>query len=123
MSRIDKFRFSAAVALLAGVAAAFTMSSASRDPLRTAPAVVVSEAPIRVVSDTLRYGETLSQLFSRQGVSDVDWGVVAAAVRSFDPSRVRSGTVFNFSSRHGDRRTGRRAPPQAERPSDRVRGR
>ena len=102
MSRIDKFRFSAAVALLAGVAAAFTMSSASRDPLRTAPAVVVSEAPIRVVSDTLRYGETLSQLFSRQGVSDVDWGVVAAAVRSFDPSRVRSGTVFNFSSRHGD---------------------
>ena len=101
MSRIDRIRFSAAIALLAGVAAAFAMTPRGGE-LKTAPAVVVDEAPIRVVSDTLRRGETLTELFARQGVNDVDWSIVAAAVRTFQPSRVRSGTVFNFSSRHGD---------------------
>lgn len=70
--------------------------------LQTAPALLVEAAPIRTVSDTLHSGETLSQLFARQGVTDVDWGVVAAAVRNFEPSHMRSGMVFNFSQRHGD---------------------
>lgn len=100
MSR-DRVRFLAALALLSGVVAAYAHSAGLGRGLRTAPAVVVEEAPIRVVSDTLRSGETLSQLFARQGVNDVDWGVVASAVRNFDPSRVRSGTVFDFSLRHG----------------------
>jgi murein DD-endopeptidase MepM/ murein hydrolase activator NlpD len=64
--------------------------------------VIVADAPLRIVSDTLRRGETLSQLFARQGVSDVNWSTVAQAVRTFDPSRIRSGTVFSFTQRHGD---------------------
>ena len=70
--------------------------------LKTAPAMVVDEAPLTIVSDTLRAGETLSQLFARQGITNVDFSALKAAVRNFDPSRMRSGTVFNFSSPHGD---------------------
>ena len=70
--------------------------------LLTAPAVVVAAAPVQVVSDTLHSGETLSQLFARQGVSDVNWSALAEAVHNFDPSRIRSGTVFNFTQRHGE---------------------
>ena len=101
ITRTERNRFVAALALLSGVAASWAFSSGAAGGLKTAPAVVVEEAPLRVVSDTLRHGETLSQLFGRQGVYDVDWGVVTAAVRNFDPSRVRSGTVFNFSMRQG----------------------
>jgi murein DD-endopeptidase MepM/ murein hydrolase activator NlpD len=35
-------------------------------------------------------------------VDDVDWSAVAAAVRNFQPSRVRAGTVFFFAQRHGE---------------------
>jgi len=95
-------RFLLAIAVLVGVAAGPAYRAGYLGGLRTAPAVVVTEPPIQVVADTLQPRETLSELFARRGVTDVDWGVVAAAVRSFDPSRIRAGTIFRFEQRHGD---------------------
>ncbi len=68
----------------------------------SAPAVAAARRQQRIVHDTLHPRETLSQLFARQGVNDVDWSRVAQVVRSFDPSRVRSGTVFQFTQRHDE---------------------
>ncbi|MFI5214274.1 MAG: hypothetical protein ACHQU8_07005, partial [Gemmatimonadales bacterium] len=56
----------------------------------------------RVMHDTLQPRETLSQLFARRGVNDVDWSGVSHAVKSFDPSRVRAGTVFQFTQSQGE---------------------
>ena len=70
--------------------------------LRSAPAFIVSAAPDSLVTDTLRFRETVSQLFVRRGVNDVNWMALAQAVRSFDPARVKSGLVFLFQQRHGD---------------------
>ncbi len=69
--------------------------------LKSAPALVVS-VPVRTVADTLHPRETVSQLFVRRGVNDVNWSALAQAVRNFDPARVRSGLVFLFQQRHGD---------------------
>ncbi len=71
--------------------------------LPTAPAVVVASAPVHLVADTLRARETVSQLFARQGVNDVDWASLARGVRAFDPARLRDGLVFTFRQRHGER--------------------
>ena len=70
--------------------------------LKTAPAVVVSSAPFRLISDTLRRDETVSQLFLRRGVADVDWSSIAQAVRNFDPARLKAGLVFQFRQAHGE---------------------
>jgi len=70
--------------------------------LKTAPPVVVTSAPFRLISDTLRRDETVSQLFLRRGVDDVDWSAIAQAVRNFDPARLRAGLVFTFRQAHGD---------------------
>jgi murein DD-endopeptidase MepM/ murein hydrolase activator NlpD len=70
--------------------------------LKTAPALVVTSPPVRVISDTLRRDETVSQLFLRRGVNDVDWSAIAKAVRAFEPSRLRAGLVFQFRQRHGE---------------------
>ncbi|MGH7536343.1 MAG: M23 family metallopeptidase, partial [Gemmatimonadales bacterium] len=47
------------------------------------------------ISDTLRRGETLSELFARQGVTDLDLNRLDPAV-SLNPRRLRSGLVFSF---------------------------
>jgi murein DD-endopeptidase MepM/ murein hydrolase activator NlpD len=70
--------------------------------LRTAPALIVSSPPVTSYADTLKPRETLSELFERRGVSDVDWGAVARSVSDFEPSRVRAGLVFVFRQRHGE---------------------
>jgi len=70
--------------------------------LKTAPALIVSSAPVNTIADTLRPSETLSQLFERRGVSDVNWAALAAGVRNFEPSRVQAGLVFLFRQRHGE---------------------
>jgi len=70
--------------------------------LRTAPAFVVSGAPVVTVRDTLHARETVSDLFERQNVRGVDWGAVAQAVRAFNPARLRAGMVFTFRQRHGE---------------------
>ncbi len=70
--------------------------------IQTAPPVFVTAPTINVIDDTLHRGETVSQLFARRGVSDVDFSALARAVRNFDPSRLRSGTVFTFRQRNGE---------------------
>jgi murein DD-endopeptidase MepM/ murein hydrolase activator NlpD len=45
--------------------------------------------------DTLRRGETISELLARQGVSDLDLAALRAEA-SLDPRRLRSGLVFSF---------------------------
>ena len=70
--------------------------------IRTAPPVFVTAPTISVIDDTLRHGETVSQLFARRGVEGVDFSALARAVRNFDPSRLRSGTVFTFRQRDGE---------------------
>ena len=70
--------------------------------LRSAPPMIVSAAPVSTVSDTLRPRETVSELFVRRGVNDVNWATLAQAVQSFDPKRLRAGLVFFFQRRHGD---------------------
>ena len=62
---------------------------------------VLVAAPIVVsnawtdVADTLRRGETISELLARQGVVGIDLQEIAAR-SSFDPRRARTGLIFNF---------------------------
>lgn len=91
-----------ALALLSGAGATFAYRSHTDGGLRVAPAVVVAAAPINEYADTLKRGETLAQLFARRNAGNIDWTALASAVRNFNPSRVRSGTVFTFAQRHGD---------------------
>jgi murein DD-endopeptidase MepM/ murein hydrolase activator NlpD len=57
------------------------------------PIVVVGDYSTEVL-DTLRTGETLSQLLARQGVLDLDMSRLDAA--ALDPRRLRAGLVFSF---------------------------
>ena len=47
------------------------------------------------VLDTLRRGETLSELLARQGILDLDLSRLDPTV-AFDPRRLRAGMVFSF---------------------------
>jgi murein DD-endopeptidase MepM/ murein hydrolase activator NlpD len=62
--------------------------------LHVATPIVVSRA-FTESSDTLKYGETLSDLFSRNGVSDL---AVSALTENgtLDPRRLRPGLIFDF---------------------------
>ncbi|HWO88266.1 MAG TPA: M23 family metallopeptidase [Gemmatimonadales bacterium] len=95
-------RFAVALAVLLAAGALGLRRAGHMGALRTAPPLVVSEAPVSTLYDTVRSGETLSQLFGRRGISDVDWAALRAAVRNFNPSRVRSGLEFTFRQRHGE---------------------
>jgi murein DD-endopeptidase MepM/ murein hydrolase activator NlpD len=57
------------------------------------PIVVVGDASTEVL-DTLRRGETLSELLARQGV--VDFDIARLEVAALDPRRLRAGLVFSF---------------------------
>jgi murein DD-endopeptidase MepM/ murein hydrolase activator NlpD len=88
---------------LAGGLFAMTAAVAAlgvRWPGRTAELPVAE--PIEVMADlstevldTLRRGETLSELLARQGILDLDLSRLDPAV-AFDPRRLRSGLVFSF---------------------------
>ena len=67
----------------------------------TAPVLMVTDAPVETVADTLRRRETVAQLFQRRGVTDVDWSAVTQAVRNFQPQRLKAGLVFLFTRRRG----------------------
>jgi murein DD-endopeptidase MepM/ murein hydrolase activator NlpD len=58
-----------------------------------APIVVVGDESTEVL-DTLRTGETLSELLARQGVVDFDISRLHRA--ALDPRRLRAGLVFSF---------------------------
>jgi murein DD-endopeptidase MepM/ murein hydrolase activator NlpD len=98
----ERRAFFLALAVIGAAGTLFARQVGYLGGLRTAPALVVSSPPTRILRDTLHSRETLSQLFARRGVSDVDWGVVAAAVRNFNPSRIRAGTEFRFTQAHGE---------------------
>jgi len=69
--------------------------------LPTAPALLVTGAPLVTVADTLRRGETVAQLFVRNRVADVDWTSVARGIRNFEPTRLKAGLVFFFQRHRG----------------------
>jgi murein DD-endopeptidase MepM/ murein hydrolase activator NlpD len=56
--------------------------------------IVVTQA-FRRTSDTLRWGETLGDLFARQGLGALDLGRLAREV-GLDLRRLRAGLVFHF---------------------------
>ena len=66
-------------------------------PVPSAPAV----QPVTQTFDTLRRGETISDLFGRHGIADLDLASVGPAV-SLDPRRLRAGLVFAFQLPPGD---------------------
>ncbi|HEU4698049.1 MAG TPA: peptidoglycan DD-metalloendopeptidase family protein [Gemmatimonadales bacterium] len=57
--------------------------------------------PVRFheVTDTLRRGETLSALFARHGIRNLD---IRAIAPKLDPRRLRAGMVFNFRREAND---------------------
>ena len=62
--------------------------------LMVAPPIVVGNAWAES-ADTLRRGETVSELLARQGLVGLNLQDIAART-NFDPRRMRSGLVFNF---------------------------
>jgi murein DD-endopeptidase MepM/ murein hydrolase activator NlpD len=94
------FQVGVAVAV---VSAAAVFATTGRGPWRRQPdPVVAPEAPRPVVSpaaietlDTLRRGETLSELFARHAVRDLDLAGLDAEL-PLDPRRLRAGLVFGF---------------------------
>lgn len=87
-------RFPAALAIvLAGMWASLADAWPWRRVL-VAPPIVVSEAWLES-ADTLRRGETVSDLLARQGVAGIDLQQLVARSR-FDPRRARTGLVFTF---------------------------
>jgi murein DD-endopeptidase MepM/ murein hydrolase activator NlpD len=94
-------RLAIGAAILVGSAAAFSAASV-RWPWRQAVKAMPVARPIVVtpgveVRDTLRKGETLSELFARHGIKDLDFSALSPSL-SLDPRRVRSGLVFSFRS-------------------------
>ncbi|MGA2384224.1 MAG: peptidoglycan DD-metalloendopeptidase family protein [Gemmatimonadales bacterium] len=100
-TRRTRATLAAALALAGGAGFLVARHNGYLGGLRSAPALLVS-VPVRTVTDTLHARETVSQLFVRRGVNDVNWAALAQAVRSFDPARVKAGLVFLFQQRHGD---------------------
>ena len=83
------FVMSAAAVVLAGVRRPW-----ARVELPVARPIVVMGDLSTEVLDTLRRGETLSELLARQGVLDLDLARLDAA--KLDPRRLRAGLVFSF---------------------------
>ena len=69
--------------------------------LHVAPPIVVTAPTFTETLDTLRRGETLSELLARQGIADLD---VASLRRgeALDPRRLRAGLVFAFRRQRSD---------------------
>ena len=59
------------------------------------PVAVVPDLSVEI-ADTLRRGETLSELLARQGVADLDLNRIENR-GALDPRRLRSGLVFRFT--------------------------
>lgn len=87
-------RFAAAAAVLAAATYATATNQWPWRRLHVAPPIVVSAA-FAETADTLRRGETVGSLLSRQGVTGLDLAGLARALR-FDPTRLRAGLVFNI---------------------------
>ncbi len=82
------------IAVFAGASVLALTDSWPWPRLPTAEPIVVTRA-FRQTSDTLRRGETVSELFARQGLASFDVGRLAREA-GLDPRRLRSGLVFQF---------------------------
>jgi murein DD-endopeptidase MepM/ murein hydrolase activator NlpD len=92
----------AATLLLAASAAALSGRWPwQRLSLHVAPPIVVTAEPFTETLDTLRRGETLSELLARQGIDDLDLTSLRRR-EVLDPRRLRSGLVFAFRRQHPD---------------------
>lgn len=82
-------------AAVLALAAFFAQRHAWPWPRLTTVAPIVVTSAYRDVADTLRRGETISDLFARQGMGMID---LASLTRDlgFEPRRLRAGLVFNF---------------------------
>lgn len=69
----------------------------------TTPSLTLTPAdhPPVPILDTLRRGETISDLFARQGVVGFELGQLARSI-GWDPRRMRAGLVFSFRRGPGD---------------------
>jgi murein DD-endopeptidase MepM/ murein hydrolase activator NlpD len=83
------FVMSATAVALVGVRRPWT---AAELPV-AAPIVVMADDATEIL-DTLRRGETLSELLARQGVLDLD--ITRLGLAALDPRRLRAGLVFSF---------------------------
>ena len=70
------------------------LPTAAERPVLPTP-VLPATLPASETFDTLRRGETISELFGRHGVQDLDVATLGPAV-SLNPRRLRSGLVFSF---------------------------
>ncbi len=102
LTRRDEALLGAVLAVLSFAGAGLAHRYGHLGGLPWARTLVVSSAPVFTVADTLKRDETVSQLFQRRGVTDVDWAALGRAVRNFQPSRARAGLVFLFKQRYGD---------------------
>jgi len=88
----------ALVATLLAAASAAALSGAwpwQRLELPVAPPILVTADLFTETLDTLRRGETLSDLLARQGIQDLDLSAVRRS-GTLDPRRLRPGLVFVF---------------------------
>jgi murein DD-endopeptidase MepM/ murein hydrolase activator NlpD len=76
------------------------LAAAAERPVLPAPARPAA-LPATESLDTLRRGETISELFGRHGIQDLNVATLGPAV-SLDPRRLRSGLVFSFRSSASD---------------------
>ena len=97
LKRLASFLCSTAILMAAGV---YAMRGAWPWPAEPVKAVTVQELFSETV-DTLRRGETLSQLFVRQGFSGFALSQSAAG-GVFEPRRLRPGLIFSFRRRPED---------------------
>lgn len=98
------------LAVVIVVAAAF-FAATGRWPWRrfsaqvARPVIAVPVAPavdsVTRTLDTLRRGETISELFARHGVSDLDLNGLDPSL-ALNPRRLRPGLVFTFQQPHAD---------------------
>ncbi len=102
---MPRLRIALAVAVFVAAAAFATTRRWPwhRLPEPVAPPVVARPivAPATETLDTLRRGETLSHLFARHGVGDLDLSHADPNL-ALDPRRLRSGLVFSFRQDRSD---------------------
>ncbi len=92
-----RLRLAGSVTIFGGAAIA---ALSGEWPWRRMPLPVAAPIEVRPITftetlDTLRRGETISALFARQGVTDLDLTAVDRSA-SLDPRRLPSGLVFRF---------------------------
>ena len=94
-----------AAAVVFGASAFFGMSGRwpwQRLNSQSVAPVVIPQAPVNFteIKDTLRRGETLSDLFDRHDINfDFNWLDSSSIL---DPRRVRAGLIFSFRQLLGD---------------------